>query len=78
MAGGGGNDTYTVDDPADVVMEASGAGEDHVRSNIAYTLTNDLEHLTLLGTAAINGIGNASTNRIIGNTAANRLGACCQ
>jgi Ca2+-binding RTX toxin-like protein len=73
MAGGGGNDTYTVDDPGDVVVEASGAGEDHVRSTITYTLTNDLEHLTLLGTAAINGIGNASANRIIGNTAANRL-----
>jgi Ca2+-binding RTX toxin-like protein len=73
MAGGGGNDTYTVDDAGDVVVEASGAGDDHVRSTITYTLTNDLEHLTLLGTAAINGIGNAAANRITGNNAANRL-----
>ena len=73
MVGGGGNDTYTVDDAGDVVVEASGAGDDHVRSTITYTLANDLEHLTLLGTNVINGVGNASANRIIGNNAANRL-----
>jgi Ca2+-binding RTX toxin-like protein len=73
MAGGGGNDTYTVDDLGDVVVEAPGAGDDHVRSSISFTLASDLEHLTLLGTAAINGNGNATSNRISGNSAANRL-----
>ncbi|MFN6131951.1 MAG: hypothetical protein ACK46L_03400, partial [Synechococcaceae cyanobacterium] len=73
LAGGGGNDTYTVDDVGDVVVEAPGAGDDHVRSTITYSLANDLEHLTLLGTNAINGTGNASANRISGNNAANRL-----
>ncbi|WP_170915534.1 hypothetical protein RVR34_00125 [Microcystis aeruginosa FBCC-A68] len=73
MAGGGGNDTYTVDDAGDVVMESAGGGEDHVRSSITYTLSSDLEHLTLLGTTAINGTGNASANRLSGNSAANRL-----
>jgi Ca2+-binding RTX toxin-like protein len=73
LSGGGGNDTYTVDDAGDVVVEATGAGDDHVRSTITYTLANDLEHLTLLGSAAINGSGNAAANRITGNSAANRL-----
>jgi Ca2+-binding RTX toxin-like protein len=73
LAGGAGNDTYTVDDAGDVVTEVAGGGEDHVRSTVAYVLGADLEHLTLLGTSAVNGTGNASANRITGNSAANRL-----
>ncbi|MFN7677772.1 MAG: calcium-binding protein, partial [Cyanobacteriota bacterium] len=73
MTGGGGNDTYTVDDGGDVVVEDPGSGVDHVRSTMTYLLASDLEHLTLLGTAAINGFGNAAANRITGNSAANRM-----
>ena len=73
MAGGGGNDTYTVDDAGDVVIELADGGEDQLRSSITYSLASTLEHLTLLGTAAINGSGNAAANRITGNSAANRL-----
>jgi Ca2+-binding RTX toxin-like protein len=73
MAGAGRDDTYTVDDAGDVITELASGGEDHVRSSITYTLGSDLEHLTLLGTTAINGTGNASANRLSGNSAANRL-----
>jgi Ca2+-binding RTX toxin-like protein len=73
MAGAGGDDTYTVDNAGDVITELASGGEDHVRSSITYTLSSNLEHLTLLGTTAINGTGNASANRLSGNSAANRL-----
>ena len=73
MIGGEGDDTYTVDNIGDVVTEWSGQGQDEVRSALSYTLGDNLEHLTLLGTAALNGTGNAAANRIIGNNANNRL-----
>ncbi|MGO4386528.1 right-handed parallel beta-helix repeat-containing protein [Microvirga sp. 2YAF29] len=74
LRGLGGNDTYTVNHSQDVVTENPGEGtDDHVRSSITYTLTANVEHLTLIGAAAINGYGNELNNRIIGNAAVNTL-----
>jgi len=73
MTGGLGNDVYQVDDVGDVVTENAGEGTDTVRSSIAYTLGATLEHLTLTGSAAIDGFGNAANNSMTGNNAANRL-----
>ena len=50
MTGGAGNDTYTVDDAGDVVVEGANAGDDLVQARIAtYTLTANVEDLTFLG-----------------------------
>jgi Ca2+-binding RTX toxin-like protein len=70
MIGGAGDDTYVVDDLGDVVTEAAGAGTDTVQSEFSYTLTADLENLTLLDSLAgnTNGTGNALANVIIGNS----------
>jgi Ca2+-binding RTX toxin-like protein len=73
MAGGTGNDTYVVDNPGDVVVEADFAGVDLVRSSISYTLPAFVNNLTLTGTAAINGTGNTANNVITGNAANNVL-----
>jgi Ca2+-binding RTX toxin-like protein len=73
MAGGAGNDSYVVDEPGDSVSEAPGAGTDSVSSSIAWVLAQDFENLTLTGTVAINGTGNAANNVITGNSAANVL-----
>ncbi|VUZ25596.1 Uncharacterised protein [uncultured Comamonas sp.] len=73
MEGGTGNDTYVVDDVGDVVLELAGEGTDTVQSAITYTLTDHVEHLTLTGSAAIDGTGNALDNVITGNGAANVL-----
>ncbi|AYC32737.1 hypothetical protein D3880_10210 [Pseudomonas cavernae] len=73
LVGGQGNDAYVVDDFADAVVENPSEGIDSVQSSIAYTLGNDVEHLTLTGTASIDGTGNELDNVIAGNGAANTL-----
>jgi len=76
MSGGLGNDTYYVDNAADQVIESSDAslgGTDTVISSVTRTLGNYQENLTLSGTAAINGTGNALANVLTGNSAANIL-----
>jgi Ca2+-binding RTX toxin-like protein len=73
LIGGLGNDTYDVDDAGDVVVELLGEGTDTVRSTISFTLAENVERLTLMGAAAINGFGNKLDNRITGNAGANTL-----
>lgn len=75
MIGGLGNDTYVVDSIGDVVIETSTLTTelDAVESSISYTLGANIESLSLIGTNAINGTGNALVNWIGGNAAANIL-----
>ena len=46
-------------------------GNDTVRSSLTYTLSANLENLTLLGAANLNGFGNAAVNILTGNTGGN-------
>ena len=73
MSGGAGNDTYIVDNAGDRVSEGVGSGTDLVVSSANFTLSANVENLTLSGSAAINGTGNALDNVMIGNGAANSL-----
>ena len=74
MAGDLGDDTYYVDKIGDMVVEQTGEGTDTVISSVAdYTLTTNVENLTLAATIATNGSGNALDNIIIGNALANKL-----
>ncbi|EGF93282.1 hemolysin-type calcium-binding repeat 2 copies family protein [Asticcacaulis biprosthecium C19] len=73
LIGGSGNDSYLVDSTGDVITEAAGGGADAVWSSVTYTLSVDVESLTLTGTAAINGTGNAVGNVLTGNTGNNVL-----
>jgi Ca2+-binding RTX toxin-like protein len=79
MVGGAGNDTYIVDNTGDVVDESTGSGTDTVRSSITFNLADtahvkgQVENLTLTGTSAINGTGNALNNVIVGNSGNNTL-----
>ncbi|WP_338847542.1 putative Ig domain-containing protein [Massilia sp. W12] len=73
MAGGAGNDSYVVDNALDVITENLDEGTDLVQAGITYTLGANLENLTLSGSSAINGTGNAQNNLLIGNSAINSL-----
>ena len=73
MIGGAGNDTYVVDNIGDVVTEAASAGTDLVQSSVSYTLSANVENLTLTGTSSINATGNTSNNALVGNAGNNRL-----
>jgi trimeric autotransporter adhesin len=55
------------------VTEVEGEEIDTVRSTVSYTLGANLENLTLTGSAAIDGTGNALNNVITGNSASNQL-----
>jgi Ca2+-binding RTX toxin-like protein len=71
FTGRGGNDTYILNNSNDVVVELAGEGIDTVQSSVTYTLSANVENLTLTGTGDINGTGNDLDNLIIGNNGNN-------
>ncbi|MCG3775879.1 MAG: Bifunctional hemolysin/adenylate cyclase [Nitrospira sp.] len=73
LAGLDGHDTYLVDDIGDTIIELANKGADLVKSSVTYTLAANVEHLTLIGMAAINGTGNTLDNVVRGNSANNVL-----
>ncbi|BAY75586.1 hemolysin-type calcium-binding region [Nostoc linckia NIES-25] len=76
LDGGDNDDLYIVDNVGDIASEVFGdalGGVDTVQSSVTYTLSGNLENLTLTGSGAINGTGNARGNAINGNSANNRL-----
>jgi len=74
MLGGLGDDLYIVDSTNDVIVENAVEGTDTVQSSATYTLGDNLENLTLTGSAFINGAGNSRNNKLIGNSGNNLLG----
>ena len=64
MAGNDGDDLYYVDDAGDVVIEGS-IGFDAVRASVDYTLADNVETLSLIGSARV-GTGNALANTLFG------------
>ncbi len=85
MLGGAGNDSYVVNAAGDAVFETTtttsvidAGGIDTVHSAVSFNLDSGVgvrfvERLTLTGTAAINGTGNALGNLLTGNAGNNVL-----
>jgi Ca2+-binding RTX toxin-like protein len=75
MIGGLDNDVYIVDSATDTITENANEGTDRIESSITFSLAAlpNIENLTLTGTAAINGTGNAGDNIITGNAGNNTL-----
>ena len=73
LIGGTGNDSYTVDSIGDLIVENADEGADSVTASVSYTLVDNVENLTLTGTADLSGTGNDANNVIVGNDGANTL-----
>ncbi|MFN4017796.1 MAG: M10 family metallopeptidase C-terminal domain-containing protein [Reyranella sp.] len=74
LIGGLGDDIYEIDDVTDIVVENAAAGTDTIRVSFSYVLDGiNVENLTLTGSAAINGTGDAFDNVLKGNSGNNRL-----
>ena len=56
-----------------IVTELAGEGTDQVYAFASFTLSANVENLTLLGSAPIDGTGNTLNNAITGNAVANAL-----
>ncbi|MDX2290120.1 MAG: cadherin-like domain-containing protein [Hyphomicrobiaceae bacterium] len=72
LSGGDGDDTFVIDSAGDIVVELSADGRDTVLATIDYTLADNIEDLTLQGTA-ITGTGNGIGNTLLGNEGDNIL-----
>jgi Ca2+-binding RTX toxin-like protein len=73
MLGGAGSDRYQVDNVGDVVNELLDQGLDLVLSAVTYTLSINVENLTLTGAGAIHGTGNDQPNLLTGGDGNNSL-----
>lgn len=73
VIGGAGDDTYLLSDAGTALVEAAGEGRDAVQIAQSYRLGDNLEDLTLTGSAAADGYGNRQDNAITGNLANNYI-----
>jgi Ca2+-binding RTX toxin-like protein len=69
-----GNDTYVANSTGDLIYETSAAGGiDTVEASVNFTLSTNVENLTLTGSANMNGTGNSLANAIAGNSGNNYI-----
>jgi Ca2+-binding RTX toxin-like protein len=71
MSGGKGNDTYIVESKGDIIVEQVNQGVDNVIASSDYTLSANVENLTISGTSSRAATGNELNNIIIGNVGDN-------
>ncbi|MCP5072975.1 MAG: calcium-binding protein [Rhodobacteraceae bacterium] len=71
--GESGDDTYIIDDATINLSEDAAQGTDTVQSTVGWTLGDNFENLTLIGSDHIDGYGNVESNTITGNQGNNVL-----
>ncbi|UEO01264.1 calcium-binding protein [Acidiferrobacter thiooxydans] len=67
LVGGVGNDTFVVNNTADMVTEAANAGNDTVLSSVSYVQPQNVQNLTLTGSANLTATGNNQAGTLTGN-----------
>lgn len=74
MIGNGQSNIFVVDNGGDRIFDTEGPnGPDQVLASISYVLPEGIENLTLTGSDALSGTGNAAANVLVGNSAENTL-----
>jgi parallel beta-helix repeat protein len=76
LQGGDGNDVYIVNNAGVLIVEKANGGlggYDHVFSSVSYTLPEQVEEITLTGTADLTAVGNSGVNTLNGNAGHNIL-----
>jgi Ca2+-binding RTX toxin-like protein len=73
LIGGIGDDIYVVDNVDDEVVEQANAGTDSVSAKVSFTLSDNVENLSLIGPGTLEAHGNALANNIYGNAWNNLL-----
>jgi Ca2+-binding RTX toxin-like protein len=73
VIGGQGDDLLIVGKSSYLLTEAANGGNDTVRSNVSYTLSANVENLSLIGRGDRAGTGSDNDNRIIGSKGDNVL-----
>ena len=77
MNGGASQDVYIIDSIGDVANDSGVELGDTVQATVSINLATGpfagIEHVTLLGKAAIDATGNGLGNRLVGNSGANKL-----
>jgi YD repeat-containing protein len=76
LVGGAGNTLFEVNDPTEVVQVAPGSGVDTIQSSVSYVLPQNVDVLTLTGSANLTARGNSdAANLITGNSGHDTLTA---
>ena len=77
MTGGNGSDLYFIDNSFDVIQEKGAELDDAVKSKISVDLDlakfDGIEHVTLLGNAALFAFGDEADNKLVGNGGNNKI-----
>lgn len=74
MIGGLGNDSFYVDNIADVATELATQGTDSILATVSCTIQANIERLYLSGISNLNATGlNSQDDQLFGNTSANKL-----
>jgi trimeric autotransporter adhesin len=68
LIGGTGPDTFVINSAADVIESISGSSGNQIVAAINYTLPSTVDILTLTGTDALLGVGNAAADSITANS----------
>jgi Ca2+-binding RTX toxin-like protein len=73
LIGGAGHETFIVNDASDVVIARPDAASNTILSSVDYALPDNVQNLTLTGTANLTAIGNALDNVLTSNSGVNTL-----
>ena len=73
LMGGAGNDTFVVDNTADVIQDTFGTTSNSVDSSVSYSLGTNVNVLALTGTAALAATANGAGDTLISNSGVDTL-----